>query len=135
MEGRTWISADSAGLKKKAHHGMLRPGTLPSKVVSQATSPTPAPGENKPVATRRGSTTVWWPVFHGIGRRAAICVPMARYRSAGRAAEEIGRHRNHARGSIPAPTAMTRHAYIRAGHERVRHVGTTLEVEARRLDL
>src|SRR5947207_357611 len=109
MEGRTWISTDSAGLKKNAHHGMFRPGTLPSKVVSQATSPTPAPGENRPVATRRGSTTVWCPVFHGIGRRAAICVPMAKYRSVGRAAEGIGRDENQANGSIPAAPGMTMH--------------------------
>src|SRR5438874_8718460 len=127
MEGRTWIRADSAGLKKNAHQGMLRPGTLPSKVVNQATSPTPAPGENNPVATRSGSTTVWCPVFHGIGRKAAIWVPMAKYRSVGNAAEGMGRYKNHARGSIPAPTAMTRHAYIRAGHERFVKGGTTLE--------
>ena len=57
IEGKTCVVAYAARLKRKAHQGIVRPGTLPSKVASQATAPTPVPGENKPLATRSGSTT------------------------------------------------------------------------------
>src|SRR5438046_5435026 len=78
-EGTTWAMPNIARLKMSAHHEVVRPGTLPTKVASHATSPTPPPGAKRPVAMSRGSTTVWTPFGHRIGIRAAIWVPTAKY--------------------------------------------------------
>ena len=107
IEASTCVAAYAALLKRNAHHGIARPGTLPSKVANQATAPTATPGEYKPVATKSGSTTDWCPVFQGIGRRAAIWVPTARYKRVGRALSATGLNQNQEIGSITAPIAMT----------------------------
>src|ERR1700740_1512312 len=77
-DGTTWAIVDIARLKKNPHQLIVFPGTRPSKSASQATNPTPKPGENSPVAISSGSTIHWCPVFQGIGLRAAICVPTPR---------------------------------------------------------
>ena len=103
------------------------PGTLPSNVASQATNPTPAPGEYSPPAMRSGSTTDWWPVFQGIGRSAAICVPTARYSKVGRAATDTGLYKNQPIGTMTMPIAIMVPAYRRADPLSVRKGGKTLE--------
>jgi len=48
----------------------------------------------------------WWPVFHGIGRSAATCVPIARYSNVGTWPGEIGLT-SQPTATIATPSAMT----------------------------
>src|SRR5207244_7234217 len=127
IEASTCVAAYAALLKRNAHHGIARPGTLPSKVANQATAPTATPGEYKPVATKSGSTTDWCPVFQGIGRSAAICVPTARYSKVGRAATDTGLYKNQPIGTMTMPIAIMVPAYRRADPLSGRKGGKTLE--------
>src|SRR6202165_5111463 len=96
-----------ARLKSNAHQVVVLPGTLPSNVASHTTNPTPKPGAYRPVATRIGSMTVWTPFRQRIGNRAAIWVPIARYRRTGRAVDVTGASPDPVQTMGPAYQAAT----------------------------
>jgi len=125
-DGMTFAVAIIARLKKKAHHVMVRPGTRPSNTASHASVATPAPGAMRPVAMRSGSTTHCRPRLHGIGRSAAIWVPMPRYRSVAQLDEWTG-FIAQPRTTAPPPATMTPTMYSLADRDRDRKGVKTVE--------